>query len=705
MATTTTTMTETTAVVSPDTSITKTEKFNSSRLAQLLNNPSITPDDRAILRAIKSGTRNLCYFDATYKLGKSVKMEAIGRYYPIKGGGQFLSRDVRAALYGEFYHDVDIVNAQPTILTQYCDKNGWKCDALKDYVQHRDERMKEAQEFMGGDRAEIKQKINQIIFGGSADGMPEFCLTLSKELEHIRRNVWEHNKDKFKTLAKKPNFLRSAMAHILQTEECKCLLAMDRSLSKRGYSLDVLIHDGGLVAKKDDAEIPDDILRAVEDDIKKTTGYNIRLAVKPMHTTIQFQDEKDEYVAWKTEFEKTHFRLQIPQCYIWLHERGFEQLCHNQLHHLESQAKMSDGKPFLAKWLTDETMLTYNRLVFCPKQETPPNCYNIFDKFDNVPLEGDFSAFTELVGLIANHDPIVETYLHNLFARMIQKPYEKSGIATCLLGPQGVGKSLLMQKVGKIFGHSYYYETSAPENDVFNQFNSGTERVIMLFMDEVDFKTNKANASKLKTLITSEKATYVKKGHDFVKLDDFRNVFMATNSMLPFIVEDTDRRFCAIECSDERRGQHEWWAEMVKRLDDQVSAYHHHLLTRDISTFNPRRDRPETQAYRDIKQMTSVPYHAGFFQKVATEMLTRAEVMENTEIPTKSWKAKQLHEEMNEFLGEKFELSPTRLGIDMKKTYDKIGGVDKHVGPLYATYTLDAKKCMEFLKAKGWWVM
>ena len=61
-------------------------------------------------------------------------------------------------------------------------------------------------------------------------------------------------------------------------------------------------------------------------------------------------------------------------------------------------------------------------------------------------------------------------------------------------------------------------------------------------------------------------------------------------------------------------------------------------------------------------------------------------------------------EEMNEFLGEKFELSPTRLGIDMRKIYDRVGGVDKHVGPLYNTYTLDAQKCMEFLKRKNWWV-
>ena len=702
----TTTATEMTAVVSPDTSITKTEKFNASRLAQLLNNPSITPDDRAILRSIKSGTRNLCYFDATYKLGKSVKMDAIGRYYPIKGGGQFLSRDIRAALYGEFYHDVDIVNAQPTILAQYCDKNGWKCEALTDYVLNRDERMKEAQEFMGGDRAEIKQKINQIIFGGSADGMPEFCLNLYRELDRIRQNIWDRNKEKFKSLAKKPNFLRSAMAHVLQTEECKCLLAMDRSLSKRGYSLDVLIHDGGLVAKKDDADIPEDILRAVEDDIKKTTGYAVRLAVKPMHTTIQFQDEKDEYVAWKIEFEKTHFRLLIPQCYVWIDEdEGLQLLSEAQLLHNQAHVKMSDGKPFVMKWLRDdETMLTYKKLAFCPKQEAPPNCFNIFDRFGNVAAEGDFSAFTELVGLIAKHDPSVENYIHNHFAHMVQKPYVKTGVCVCLLGPQGNGKTMLMEKVGKIFGRSYYYKTASPQNNVFHHFNSGTERVIMLFMDEVNFKTNKANETNLKDLITAEKSTYVKKGHDGVILDDFRNVFMATNSSMPFIVEDTDRRFVVTECSDERMGQHEWWAEMVKRLDDQVSAYHHHLLTRDITNFVPQRDRPETEAYRDIKQMTSIPYHAGFFQKVVTDILCRAELMENQEIPTKTWKAKQLHEEMNEFLGEKFELSPTRLGIDMRKIYDRVGGVDKHVGPLYNTYTLDAQKCMEFLKRKNWWV-
>lgn len=701
----TATTTDVTELLSPDTSITKTEKFNASRVAQLLTNSGVGADDKRILRGIKSGSHNLCYFNATYKLGKAVKIQNLGRYYPLRGiGAQALSRDVRSAVFGEFYHDVDISNAQPTILLQYCKANNYKCDALIEYVERRDECMREVMEFMGCDRTEAKQRIHQIIFGGSADGMPDFfATTFYNELKAIRQNVWDKNKDLFKNLAKKPNFLMSAMAHVLQTEETKCLLAMDKSFAKHGYSMDVLIHDGGLVARRGD-EMPDEILQKVEVDVKTLTGYEVKLAVKPMNTTIEFQDERDEYTAWKTEFEKTHFRIQIPQCFVWVHDEGFELLSQPQLAHNEGQARMSNGKTFLSAWLDDENMLTYEKLAFAPKTTVPAKRYNIFDGFANIPAEGDFSAFTELVGLVSSHDEKTETYLHNLFAHMVQKPYEKSGVCVCFIGDQGVGKSLINQKVGKIFGPSYFYETSAPENDVFNIFNSGTERTIMLFMDEVDFKTNKTNAPKLKTLISSPKAWYRKKGHDGVELDDYRNVFMATNHRLPFVVEDTDRRMVAIECSNERMGQYEWWGELVKKLDAQVSAYHFHLLHRDISAFQPQRDRPITQAYNDIKQMTSIPYHAGFFQKVITDILMKAELFESTEISTKEWKAVDLHAEMSEYLGDRFELSTTKLGLDMRRIYDKVGGVDKQIGKFFATYTLSPHKCMEFLKSKNWWV-
>jgi len=704
------TIVETTAATSPDTSITKTEKFNASRLAQLLNSPNVNDADKRILRAIKKGAHNLCFFNTTYKLGKKVKMDLLGRYYAVNGvGGQTLPHDIRSALYGEFYYDVDMFNAQPTILSQYCKKIGFACNTLMDYVENRDARIQEVCEFIGCSRAEAKRRITQIVFGGSADGMPEFFSTLfSAELKAIRQNIWDTHKEKFKSLAKQPNFLMSATAHVLQTEETKCLLAMDMSFAKNGYSMDVLIHDGGLVARKDkDTELPETLLRNVEADVLASTGYAVKLVIKPMDTTIEFQDEKDEYIAWKTEFEKTHFRLLIPQCFAWLDEtEGLQLLSEAQLVHNEAHAKMSDGKAFIMKWIReDESILTYKKLVFCPKQEAPPNCFNIFDGFGNIPAIGDFSAFTELVGIVANHDASVEAYLHNLFARMIQKPYEKSGVCVCLIGNQGVGKTVLAQKVGKIFGPSYFYETTSPQNNVFHTFNSGTERCIMLFMDEVDFKVNKMYQSKLKTLITSDKETYTKKGHDGIVLDDFRNVFMATNHRLPFVVEDTDRRMVAIECSSERMGQTEWWEGFVKKLDEQVSAYHHHLLNLDISKFNPRRDRPITEAYKDIKSQTSIPYHAGFFQKVVCDLLTRSELVESEEVATKTWKAADLHKDMSEFLGDKFDLSATRMGLDVRKTYDRVGGVDKHIGMLCATYTLYPNKCMEFLKEKGWWVM
>lgn len=702
------TILETTAVTSPDTSITKTEKFNAARLAQLLNSPNINDADKRILRGIKKGTHNLCFFNTTYKLGKKVKMDLLGRYYAVNGiGGQTLPHDIRSALYAAFYYDVDIFNAQPTILSQYCKKIGFACNALTEYVENRDARIGEVCEFIGCNRDEAKRRITQIVFGGSADGMPEFFSTaFSAELKTIRQNIWDTHKEKFKSLAKQPNFLMSAMAHVLQTEETKCLLAMDMSFAKNGYSMDVLIHDGGLVARKDnETELPESILRKVEEDVLASTGYSVKLVIKPMETTIEFQDEKDEYLEWKAEYEKTHFRLRTPQCFAWIDDGEIKLQSADQLKHNDGQERMSNGKPFLNAWLEDADMRTFSKLVFAPKTTFRDNEFNIFNGFESVAVEGDFSAFTELIGIVCSHAADVEAYVHNLFAHMVQKPYQKSGVCVCFIGSQGVGKSLLVQKVGRIFGPSYFYETTAPQNDVFHTFNSGTERCIMLFMDEVDFKTNKTFQSKLKTLITSDRETYRKKGYDGVTLDDFRNVFMATNHRLPFVVEETDRRMIAIECSNERMGQSEWWTEMVKKLDQQVGAYHQHLLTRDISTFNPRRDRPITEAYKDIKSQTSIPYHAGFFQKVVCDLMAKAELTESDEIITKTWKANELHKDMSEFLGDKFELSATRMGLDMKKTYDVVGGVDKHIGKLYASYTLFPNKCMEFLQAKGWWVM
>jgi hypothetical protein len=426
-----------------------------------------------------------------------------------------------------------------------------------------------------------------------------------------------------------------------------------------------------------------------------------------METTIVFTDAADEYATWKSEFEQTHFRIEIPQCFVWAHERGMELLSIPQLSHLVGDQKMSNGKSFLSKWLDDETKLTYNRLVFCPKKEVPENCYNIFTRFENIPAEedgGDISAYTELLALLSNHDTAVAEYLENLFAHMIQKPYEKSGVCVCVQGEQGVGKDTLFNAVGKIFGEGYFYNTATPENDVFHTFNSGTERCIMVKFEEADFATNKSNQSKLKSIITCEKENYRKKGHDTIHLDDYRNFFMTTNADLPFVIEQTDRRFMLARASSEKQGDTEYWNAVHPRLDDQRSAYHRYLLQRDISQFNPRRDRPITEAYNEARQMTAIPALATYFQSYITAMGDEARTM--------TWTSTQLRENAIAYLrterGENYNINQTRFGRSMRSeflpqgTWTETGVVKRPQGA--SVYIISPVLLTDYLKARNWWV-
>lgn len=281
---------------SPDEAILKTETFDVDFARWILENKDISKDERDAVRRLFKGRVRGNQHDTTYKLGKDIKHEDAGRFIAVKGAGlQALSRDCRSALAQKFYWDVDIANAQPTLLEQYAKKRGWECSALARYNANRDEFLAELMD-MGMERWEAKERVTKIVFGGACEGLtPFFMNDLKPELNKLIRNVFTENSKKYAVSAKKGE--RSVMAMTLQTEERACLLALDTSLAKQGRSLDVLIHDGGLVRKKEnEGRLPDDILRKAEKDILDATGYAVRLVVKELKTSFERDDEDNEFV-------------------------------------------------------------------------------------------------------------------------------------------------------------------------------------------------------------------------------------------------------------------------------------------------------------------------------------------------------------------------------------------------------------------------
>lgn len=275
-----------------DIAVSKTEMFDLDMANELVRNDNISKDELSKLRGyIRRRVRGR-YNEITYVLGIKSKTSMLGRFVAKGGVGlQMLPHDIRSALAKPYYHDIDMKNAQPTLLLQLAKQKGWEHSALQHYVSKREETLVEVQNELGCNRMEAKGRILQLFFGSSyTDGLPAWITkSLYPELCKMKSNIYAANVDFAKKHKKDAN---SVMAFILQTIERSCLMSMDKALTLKGRSMDVLIHDGGYVRKlENETEFPQELMRYCEACVLKDTGFEIRLEQKPIETSFDRKEE------------------------------------------------------------------------------------------------------------------------------------------------------------------------------------------------------------------------------------------------------------------------------------------------------------------------------------------------------------------------------------------------------------------------------
>lgn len=105
-------------------------------IEKILTSPKIDSDQKTVLskylKKIEDGYVSVKYF-------YSPNYGSFGRIYAEGGVSlQTFKRNIRHTLARDHYYDVDMVNSQPTLISQYCEKNNIECTLLTDYVQRRD---------------------------------------------------------------------------------------------------------------------------------------------------------------------------------------------------------------------------------------------------------------------------------------------------------------------------------------------------------------------------------------------------------------------------------------------------------------------------------------------------------------------------------------------------------------------------------------
>jgi hypothetical protein len=339
------------------------------------------------------------------------------------------------------------------------------------------------------------------------------------------------------------------------------------------------------------------------------------------------------YSEQKEQFEKRHFIIENPLLFGRTYEVNGEDKYQFYgkiaFRDLVKPVKFSEfdidlgeyvTKEFFTEWLQDENRRSYKEVKFVPKFEDNPEIFNSFKGFnfqhtikefdeDDEEMNEVNRLFAEHLSLLCNHDKKACEYLFNYIAHLIQKPYEKPATAIILKSKQGFGKDTLIDIIEKLIGRSYMLRT-AEMDDIFGTYNVGIRDKLVLQLNEVEGKDGFSNKEKIKNIITEEKTIIREKYISQYDQTNYLRLFILSNNLNPIEISHDDRRFCVLKAHHKKPGKEYFDAlHAMKDNERQMELLYNYIMNWDISEFDPRNDRPKTDAYNNMKEHNQNPFY------------------------------------------------------------------------------------------------
>lgn len=226
-----------------------------------------------------------------------------GRWFVRGGLGlQAMHRPVRKAIAEGKYVDIDIENAYPVLMEQWCRREGVECPMLTQYVTCRDPMLHELMVANGVDRDAAKQVYLSLLMGGRADyerleakppGLQAFAAEVAGVMQAFAK---AHPEDLARANARKQwNPEGSVVSWVLQRWENAVLDAIENYFWQQGVAREEMVKcfDGLMVPVPPEGTDLDRHLREcevhIEDVTDETLGWpvKVRLAVKPLTSTLE----------------------------------------------------------------------------------------------------------------------------------------------------------------------------------------------------------------------------------------------------------------------------------------------------------------------------------------------------------------------------------------------------------------------------------
>jgi len=580
--------------------------------------------------------------NVTYLPSKNLKNK--GRLFAQSASLQNLPREFRGVL-GTNYHDVDMSNAHPSILLQYCKKNDIKCDKLEYYVNNRDEVIETFKNEYNLDKADVKQLFLTVMNGGNREGITNpFFLKFKEECTRIHKFINSLNEGLMKEVKKRKDFnIDGSVTNIILCElENLILLTSVQYLINLGYSVDVLVFDGMMIRKDENKPLTEELFINLSGYVLDKTGYDIKFVEKELDNTIDLDVYEDEegtiensvtYYKDKAEFEKTHFKIIHPPIYGSLNKGKYElqskdSIIQSYEHHKSFVKTEINGKEkiekvsFIKTWINDENIRRYDSLVFTPPPlKNDPTEYNTWLGFDNEkkPLPNDFNPetnpyiirFKEYISNLVNGRESYINYIIAWIANIIQYPAYRSQVCIVLYSLiEGVGKSKLIELIEKLVDEKHSFFITDVSNQLFGKHSMAEFERLFVVLNEIKGKDTYSNSETFKQRITDPKRDFEPKGLKAFNGINYSNYICSTNNINAINAGENDRRFCVITCNNKKANDKLYFKDFDSEIvnnEEAIRCIFEYLKTFPIDEYVPNRLFQEYRPiddclYEDLKE-------------------------------------------------------------------------------------------------------
>jgi len=574
------------------------ETINQTRLSALINHPSLTPEEVNQLKAYKKkANKNDGSIVVTYN-----KRLDMGRRYAEKSLSlQNFSKKIRHTLVHDTHIDIDIANCHPVVLSQYCRKNGIRCDVLDEYVRHRDTKLQDIMDTCKISRSTAKEMVIVVMYLGL---LSDFCITngvsipppawvdeLSNEFKQIGDSIKGKNETIYKKVCvskskdHKKNKTSTTMSFVNQIIEDDLIMHARQKLSDSGFIVETLCFDGLLILKRD---IDEELLGTLTAYCEEKTGYVVQFEVKPMslglelieQTTFNFDDyehpaetleqydqkycstltrsnEYEEYALKKHYIEKFLCKVLQPEPQF-VFQNGLDRrcdfwnptACSNAFTPITSGLKnqMGSPEPFYNHWARDVNHRHYTRYDFVPYNlvsSCPPDVLNVFEGF-NPEIYGDVIMPDRREKVLTPYIDLVRELCGGVDADAM---YFHHFIAQMFQDPEHKPPVAIIFKGKQGTGKNMlldalgnminktHYITSSNPEDFYGSHAEGYYRKIMVNLNEAEGKKTFDFEGMMKSMITEDTMTINPKNVRPSVVKNVARTIITTNKATPVSID------------------------------------------------------------------------------------------------------------------------------------------------------------------------